>query len=267
MRIIVEHRTRYRFTEPQTRLIQLLRMTPDDTDDQTIVAWSIDVDCDARLRESRDGLGNRQTMLYAEGPLDGIDISVRGEVLTGDPRGLLRGSSEPLPPEFYLRDTDRTHPSDSLADFVRGELGDATPDMDTLIRLGRRFGERFERTDGETLRDAAEVFDSGNASVREIAQALVAGLRAVEVPARYVGGYRQNDSQSCAPHGWVEAFLPDQGWCTFDPSRGVPVDDRYVRVAIGIDTASAAPVAGSRLGPGEESLDVALIVARAGSQG
>lgn len=266
MRIIVEHRTRYRFTEPQTRLIQLLRMTPNDTDDQTVVAWSIDVDCDARLRESRDGLGNRQTMLYADGPLDGIEISVRGEVLTGEPQGLLRGVTEPLPPTFYLRESERTMPGAALAAFARDALDGGAIDLDAIVRFSRSLGDRLTGVEGETLRDAATVFDSGTASAREVAQAMVAGLRAAEVPSRYVGGYRQDESQSCAPHGWVEAFVPDQGWCAIDPSRGALIDDRYVRVAIGIDTASAAPVAGSRLGAGEESLDVALIVAQANGQ-
>ena len=37
MRISVDHRTRYRFTKPHARIVQLLRMTPQDGIDQTVV--------------------------------------------------------------------------------------------------------------------------------------------------------------------------------------------------------------------------------------
>ncbi|PCD03000.1 transglutaminase [Sphingomonas spermidinifaciens] len=266
MRLIVEHRTRYRFSEPQTRLIQCLRMTPDDTDDQTVIGWSIDVDCDARLRESRDGLGNRQAMLYADGPIDGIEISVRGEVLTGDHGGVVRGTHEPLPPVFYLRETERTVAGAALSGFMVEALAGGA-DAAAIDAVTRAIHGRFKLASHvEELRDAAATFAAEAATGRELAQMLVAGLRAAEIPARYVSGYRQREGRACAPHGWVEAFAGAEGWIAVDPSAGGRIDERYVRVAIGLDTASVTPVAGSRLGPGEEMLDVALIVEQARGQ-
>jgi hypothetical protein len=76
MRLSIDHRTSYRFSAPQSRLVQMLRLTPEDTHDQTVAAWRIDVDCDARLRTTRDGFGNIVTMLYAEGPLTAIEVAV-----------------------------------------------------------------------------------------------------------------------------------------------------------------------------------------------
>lgn len=263
MRLIVEHRTRYRFSEPQTRLIQCLRMTPDDTDDQTVVGWSIDVDCDARLRESRDGLGNRQAMLYADGPIETIEISVRGEVLTGDHGGFVRGTAEPLPPEFYLRETDRTAAGEALGGFVGGAVSGLSG-MAAIDAAARAIHGRFELASYvDALRDAATAFAADAATGREMAQMLVAGLHAVEIPARYVGGYRQREGRACAPHGWVEAHAGAEGWIAVDPSSGGRIDERYIRVAVGLDTAGVTPVAGSRLGQGEEMLDVALIVEQA----
>lgn len=265
MRIIIDHRTRYAFTQPQRRLVQALRMSPDDTDDQTVVAWRVDVDCDARLRESRDGWGNRLTMLYAEGPLDGIEITVRGEVLTTDTDGAVRGGEEPLPPIYYLRDTDRTHAGEALAAFfadaTRGNAGAAAVDS-----ANRALHDRVrlqERSDHE-IHEAQSAFAADSANAREMAQMLIAGLRAAEIPARYVSGYRQAAEAGSAPHGWVEAHVADFGWLAVDPSVGRRIDARYVRVAIGLDAAGAVPVAGSRLGPGKEALDVDLKVVGAG---
>ena len=70
MRLSIDHRTVYRFAVPQGRLVQMLRLTPENTHDQTIASWRIDVDCDARLRTGRDGFGNVVTMLYAVGSIN-----------------------------------------------------------------------------------------------------------------------------------------------------------------------------------------------------
>ncbi|MGT2513274.1 transglutaminase N-terminal domain-containing protein [Sphingomonas panni] len=97
MRLSVHHETRYRFTEPQARIVQLLRLFPGDTSHQTVVNWRIDVDCDARLREGFDGYGNITRMLYAEGPVETLVLTVSGEALLTDHDGPIEGTDEPFP--------------------------------------------------------------------------------------------------------------------------------------------------------------------------
>ncbi|RZM17659.1 MAG: hypothetical protein EOP67_62200, partial [Sphingomonas sp.] len=118
MRLSVDHRTIYRFTEPQSRLVQMLRMTPQNTHDQTVAQWRIDIDCDARLRQGRDGFGNAITMLYIDGPIDGIEIDVTGEVLTSHSDGVVHGAYEVLPPALFLRPTETTAQDKAIADFA-----------------------------------------------------------------------------------------------------------------------------------------------------
>ncbi|WP_448502993.1 transglutaminase family protein [Sphingomonas sp.] len=259
MRILVDHRTRYAFSEPQHRLVQLLRMSPGDSDEQTVIDWRIHVDCDARLREHRDGFGNRVTMLYAEGPIEAIEIAVQGEVLTSVPSGGAVRAPETLPPPFYLRDTEATRPDAALVDLVR-EAGEGIE----AIVAALREQVRLEAASGDTHRPAAECLARGVAHPREMAQLAACALRVANVPARYVSGYHLGDGVGCAPHGWIEAYGDDAGWHGFDPWLGQPIDERHVRVAIGLDMAGTAPVAGSRLGPGKEMLDVDLRVDQAG---
>jgi transglutaminase-like putative cysteine protease len=259
MRILVDHRTRYAFSEPQHRLVQLLRMLPGDSDEQTVIDWHIHVDCDARLREHRDGFGNRVTMLYAEGPIEAIEIAVQGEVLTSVPRGGAVRAFETLPPPFYLRETELTKPDAALAELVRG----AGQGVEAIVAALRQR-VRLETASGDTHRAAATCLADGGADPREMAQLAACALRVAGVPARYVSGYHLGDGVGCAPHGWIEAYGDDTGWRGFDPWLGQPIDERHVRVAIGLDMAGTAPVAGSRLGPGEEMLDVDLRVDQAG---
>ena len=89
-------------------VLVLLRLTPGNSHDQTVASWRVHVDCDARMREGRDGFGNLVTMLYAEGPLTAIEIALHGEVLTSHSDGVVLGVAEPLPPALFLRATDAT---------------------------------------------------------------------------------------------------------------------------------------------------------------
>ncbi|MBO9714635.1 transglutaminase family protein [Sphingomonas sp.] len=259
MRIAVEHKSQYRFTEPQSRIVQMLRLTPSDTIDQTVVSWMISVECDARLRDAVDGYGNAVTMLYAEGPIEEIEVSVSGEVLTLEASGVIRGADEPLPPLFYCRATPRTKPSTELADFAAGFGGDP---LDRLHRLNAALFERFPQVPDKPDRgvSAAQAFRRKAITSREITQVFIAGARSLGVPARYVSGYRADSGSPCAPHGWAEAWVDGLGWVGFDPSAGLSPDERYVRVAVGLDSAGAAAIAGWRLGHGDEQLDVDLHV-------
>ena len=63
MRLAVHYTTSYSYSEPVRRVVQLMRVTPASFDGQNVVDWRIDVDCDAKLREGRDGYGNILHML------------------------------------------------------------------------------------------------------------------------------------------------------------------------------------------------------------
>lgn len=266
MRIAIEHLTQYRFTEPQDRIVQMLRLTPTDTQDQTVVSWRLGVDCDARLRDAVDGYGNHVTMLYAEGPIAALDLTVNGQVLTSENAGVIFGAPEPLPPLFYLRSTLRTRASVTLAEFA-SEVGTGDA-LDRLHRLNMALHNRFP--DVPDLPDrgcaAAEAFAAKSLSSRDVAQIFIAGARHLKAPARYVSGYRTDGEAHSAPHGWAEAWVEGIGWIGFDPATGLSPDESYIRVAVGLDATGAAPVAGTRVGQGEERLDVDLHVGRLGGE-
>jgi transglutaminase-like putative cysteine protease len=262
MRIAIDHRTRYRFSEPQARLVQMLRLTPCDTRDQTVVSWMIGVDCDARMRDATDGFGNFVTMLYAEGPIEAIDITVTGEVLTSDTDGVVHGSIEPLPPMLYLRTTPRTTLGDGLPIFAAESVTGARDTLDRMHRLNAALHARFPCVPDapDTGLTAAEAFVRGKATSRDVAQMFLAAARSLEVPARYVSGYFRDGEAHSAPHAWVEAHVEGLGWVGFDPVTGLSPDDSYVRVAVGLDALGAASIAGTRIGSGDEELDVDLRV-------
>ena len=108
MRLSVAYSTRYRYTEPARRVIQLLRLTPPSFPGQNVLDWRIDVDCDARLREGRDGYGNVIHMLYVDKPVRSLSVTVAGRVLTEDRSGVVQGLPHELPPPVFSRPTTLT---------------------------------------------------------------------------------------------------------------------------------------------------------------
>jgi len=266
MRLLIHHRTEYRFTEPQARVVQMLRMTPDSHVGQNIVDWRIDIDCDGRLKQSRDGFGNIVSMLYLEGPVDRIGLSVTGEVLTEDRAGVVSGAVEPLPPAVFARTTDLTGSSRRIIELAQDfgpDHGDAlarahglNSAVNGLIRC-----TPYRSTD---TRPAAEITNDGSGCSMDMAHVLIAAARAAGFPARFVTGYIYSDDpdpdQRQAPHFWSELHVPDYGWIGFDPANDQCPHDAYVRVAHGLDYRDSAPISGARIGGGHEVLRVGVDV-------
>ena len=109
---------------------------------------------------------------------------------------------------------------------------------------------------------AEDAVQGGTGVCQDHAHIFIAAARSAGVPARYVSGYLrldETDDQE-AGHAWAEAWLPDLGWVGFDISNVQCPDDRYVRLASGLDYREAAPLTGLRRGFGNESMIVTLQV-------
>lgn len=259
MRLHVSHRAEYRFSEPQVRLVQLLRLTPGNHVGQCVVDWTIDMDCDARLKPSHDGYGNETMMLYVDGPIDGITLAVSGEVLTEDHAGMIKGANEPLPPLHFLQPTPLTHADAAIRDFVDG-LKLPTDPLAGAHMIAEAVHEHLALDEPHEAGDhrAAVVFADRKGDPEGAAHLLIAAARAADYPARFVSGhlYRPYEAETHAVHGWAELHVDGYGWIGFDPHEGRCPTESYVRVAVGLDHRQAAPVSGARIGGGSESLTV-----------
>ena len=96
---------------------------------------------------------------------------------------------------------------------------------------------------------AAEAFAIKRGVCQDISHIFIASARSLGIPARYVSGYLHradgvNEQQ--AGHAWAEAFVDGLGWIAFDATNGMCATDAHLRVAVGLDYLSAAPVRGSR---------------------
>lgn len=268
MRLFVHHKTHYAFSQPQRRLVQLLRVTPGSFAGQQIIDWQINVGCDVRLRPGRDGYGNDTTMLYCDGPIESLSLTIEGEVLTESRNGIVEGAVEQLPPVVYLRDTGLTAPTPEIAAFAEEIRRGEPSTIARLHRLMRLLHERirFDANETHVHRNAGEAFAEGVGVCQDHAHIFLATARAMDIPARYVSGHlhhRDADIRQPATHAWAEAWIDDLGWVGFDAANATCPDECYIRVAIGLDYRDAAPLSGARTGGGHETLTVGVTVSQA----
>lgn len=265
MQLQVRYTTRYRYTQPARRVVQLLRVTPHSFPGQTVLDWRIDVDSDARLREQRDGYGNIVHMLYVDQPQDGLAVRVTGQVLTEDRAGVVGGLPGDLPPAAFLRGTALTAIGDALRRFI-GELGQAEGSrLERLHLLSHRIHAELRFDTGATGigTNADEAYAAGHGVCQDFTHIFIAAARGLGIPARYVSGHlfrRDEAPVQPATHAWAEAHDPELGWVAFDPTNGISADDAYVRIACGLDYHAAAPFAGTVQGGGEQRLEVTVDV-------
>jgi transglutaminase-like putative cysteine protease len=271
MQLTVRHVTTYAYSEPARGVIQLLRATPASFNGQNVLDWRIDVDCDARLREGRDGYGNITHMLYVDKPVSRLSVSVNGRVLTEDRAGIVHGLPHDLPPQVFCRSTPLTEAGPALAALARTLEAGPDPALGRLHQLNRRLHEttRFdtEATGADT--SAEQACAAGHGVCQDFAHMFVAAARLLGIPARYISGHlfrRDGAHVQEAAHAWAEAWVGDLGWVAFDPTNGISPDDAYIRIACGLDYRDAAPVAGARSGGGEEHLAVEVAVSETQQQ-
>ena len=62
-------------------------------------------------------------------------------------------------------------------------------------------------------------------------------------------------------HAWMEGWVAELGWVGFDAANNLCPTDRYVRLTVGLDAVSAAPIRGVRSGSGAEEMALALTLA------
>jgi len=272
MRIRISHETSYHYDAAPTGVIQTLRLTPRNHDDQYVVNWRIEVSEDCRLDVHEDAFGNIVHAFTADGPFTHLRVCVEGEVETQPADGVVHGAVERFPPSLFLRETSLTRVDAAIAEFARKSRSAQPADpLSTLHRLlDCVHGEIVYDTDPTHVgTTAAEAFALRRGLCQDLTHIFIAAARSLGTPARYIGGYFHRADgiiQQDAGHAWAEAYVPELGWIAFDAANGICATDAHVRVAVGLDYLGAAPVRGTRYGGGGERLAVAVHVDQAGRQ-
>jgi transglutaminase-like putative cysteine protease len=145
---------------------------------------------------------------------------------------------------------------------------------DLMHRIHNEFVYESQSTQINT--PALQALAQRKGVCQDFAHIMVAALRALGLPARYVSGYLLTQPEpgqvrlvgSDASHAWVSVYVPDwpegQRWLDLDPTNdrdgwGSPGED-YVTLAVGRDYADVSPIRGVIHGGAHHTLSVGVTV-------
>lgn len=264
VRLRIRHHTRYCFDNPVIYGLQQLRKTPKSSHQQRVIDWSTSVEGGRKELSFEDHNNNTVELISFEKEVQELVVACEGEVEIAETHGVVGAHLGPAPLWLFRRATPRTRPGPGCRALVREISGEG--DLERLHGLSHAVSEAVAYRVGGSEPDwsAEEAIAAGTGVCQDHAHVFIACARELGFPARYVSGYLMMDdrTQQDATHAWAEAHVNGLGWVGFDVSNGMSPDQRYVRVATGLDYSEAAPVTGTRVGGAGEALSVEIEVAQ-----
>lgn len=263
MQLTIAHTTTYRYTTPVRSGLQELRLRPRDDATQKVLAWDITIDGGVHELRFDDHYGNHVDLVSLAPGVTDTTVTARGVVETLDTGGVVPRHLGHTPFWLYLRPTDRTTAGVGVRRFV-DLVRDEDDDVTRLHELSAHIRREVSYRPGEShvASTAEEAIEVGAGVCQDHAHIFIAAARQLGYSTRYVSGYLllTETIEQDASHAWAEAWIDGLGWVGFDVSNGISPDERYVRVATGLDYRAAAPIRGVTYGAGDESLEVELQV-------
>ena len=276
----IRHLTRFRYSDPISESIMETRMHPRSDSHQHCLAFSLSVSPRCRVFSYRDHMGNNvqhfdipgehtQLVIVAESVVEQQIVPDVPASLSPDAWGALDNLIEEgdfwemLLPSTFAVET----PALKLLATQMGVIRRDDPLM-LVQELNQRLYNYFEYEPRSTRVDSPidDAIVSGKGVCQDFAHTMIALLRHVGIPARYVSGYlyrgRDDHDRSTpeATHAWVDVLLPDLGWVGFDPTNNLVAHRRHIRTAVGRDYADVPPTHGIFRGSTESELYVAVHV-------
>jgi len=232
-----KYQTELKFSSPASEHRFLLRILPQSDNRQQIknLEWHIDPSPADTLWQTVDGFGNDAIAGYIDTPHNHFCFGIEGTAeVSGEPY-----TKAHEPPRVLLYPTELTHSHRALADFYN-DINRSAP-ANTLDRI-QHFSHavhtrmRYERGTTTNSTSAAEAFDIGTGVCQDYAQILLAILRLDKIPCRYIAGIASDYGET---HAWVEAWTGTQ-YCATDPTRDKLIDEGYIAISRGRDSADCS---------------------------
>ena len=282
------HSTVYDYDHDVSLSHHLLRLTPRSLERQRCLERSIEsVPSPATRSEHIDHFGNTTGFLTIEGAHRRLEIHARSLV-------------EALPPATGPV-AAATAPWESLRDACRPGALDAPPEpvefvfpspmaprraefsgyaqysfpagrpalegaQDLCARIHADFA--FDARATTVATSVQDFFKTRRGVCQDFAHLMVACLRSLGLPARYVSGYLETSPPpgqekligADASHAWISVWCGAAGWIDLDPTNNLRPAERHITVAWGRDFGDVSPVRGVLVGSGSHQLKVSVDV-------
>lgn len=291
MRFKISHVTRYSYESPASELFMDVRLSPPTDASQTVLSRSLIVSPDCPLTGYTDFFGNHVEQFSIIGRHENLVLRAESEVEThpstvpAEAMAVSLSEARQILKREQLRSFDFLHASPGV------ELGPAVNRIanrffKSKAELGRVVHEvmgwvngYFKYTPGATHVGTTvdEALKLRKGVCQDYAHVMIAILRSAGIPARYVCGYIETESQRRAAvkkkapkrlvgaaesHAWVDLKLPNGDWYALDPTNNMPAGERHVVLSVGRDFHDTSPTRGVFKGAGRTSLKATVQMQR-----
>lgn len=279
----IQHVTRFTYASLVSESQMEVRMQPRTEALQTCLDFELSIEPRSRLLSYRDFLGNwvhhfnvprrhQQLTVTASGRVEvdppahlpeALDLLAWGEI---DRWAQVDEHWDLRQPSRFAVCTDRLV---AYAESVAAARTRATDPLSTVREMMAAIHRDFEYAPQTTRVDSPidEALEARRGVCQDFTHIMLAMLRRLGVPCRYVSGYiapgSAGDSRgliASATHAWVEVLMPELGWVDFDPTNNTEAGLRHVRVAVGRDYADVPPTRGVFKGQSSSTLAVSVEV-------
>jgi len=285
---LVRHQTAYAYAGSVAHAHHLLHLTPRATTTQICHEHTLEIWPPPALRvQHTDAFGNLATRLELDRAHERFEVTARmtiellaraasaaGASLPWEQvRDGLRYLAAPMDAQWLEALRYRTQSAfvpvkRAFEQFAADCFGAGQPLLAGALALMHKIHGEFTYARGATRIGTAllEVLEKRQGVCQDYAHFMIACLRSLGLPARYVSGYLHTGTAPKAPkrlgadasHAWVAVFAPPLGWIELDPTNALVIDQEHVALAWGRDFGDVSPLRGVILGGGAHSLEVGV---------
>ncbi|HSI86008.1 MAG: transglutaminase domain-containing protein [Candidatus Methylacidiphilales bacterium] len=315
MHFQIVHTTEYEYSAPAVESYSELRVRPRNTLRQVVNYHTTEVHPRVPLEAYNDYYGNcvetlsvpfRHKRLIVTSrsavetrpildPLSGLDLSISEAVRCcwAERRELY----DFLMPSQHVPITQQIE--DLACELMPADKSFAQ----AVTELNTWMFKSFKYTPGVTdiRTPISKVLESRQGVCQDFAHLMIALIRAVGLPARYVSGYIETDAAAAASlrkrdrlakrsiasydeeepegdkedpmligatasHAWVEIYAPNGHWVGLDPTNNILEGERHVQIGVGRDYGDVSPLRGVFKGPEQQLLSVNVSVVRSSEE-
>jgi transglutaminase-like putative cysteine protease len=281
--LIVRHTTAYDYAEKVSLSYHQAMLKPRNTPLQQVQYSYLNIQPIARyILDRYDYFGNTVSVFEIDSAHEDLSVVAESQVHVYPAETPLLAASLPLEDirrrlqspkddallnaaEFAAQSTHIPR-SPRLAELARPHFPPGRPYLEGVRDLMRRIHREFRYDPKVTSVSTPvdEVYKLKHGVCQDFAHVMIASLRSLGGPARYVSGYLvplPGIVGAQASHAWVSAYCPHLGWVDFDPTNDVIPSGGHITLAWGRDFADVSPLRGVIFGGGEHVVNVEVAIA------
>jgi transglutaminase-like putative cysteine protease len=287
MKYKLKHKTKYTYVNSVNNYQAMLCLQPKNTDAQKCENFKLEIEPKPSKICSRiDYFGNIQHYFSIHEPHNTLDVVVSSEIqiLEANPKTISNISlsntvamierDSILKSELLIFQLPSTFINwdNEIVEFAKKCVLSKKTLYEGVWNLIKVIYTEFQFKSGATSINTPikTVLKERKGVCQDFSHLAIACLRSLGVPAKYVSGYietlpppgKEKLEGSDASHAWISVYIPEMGWCEFDPTNNMVPSFQHIVTAYGRDFSDISPLRGIIFSSGSHKVKVEVDVIR-----